>query len=131
MPAHAPLALRRERGAHATLGAAETVDLASLDIVLMRQDPPFDMAYITATHLLERIHPGTLVVNDPEAVRNAPEKLFVTRFVDIMPPTLITRSGEESGRFAASMATSSSSRSTATAAPAWSTSPPTATISTP
>ena len=90
-----PLALRRERGAHATLGAAETIDLASLDIVLMRQDPPFDMAYITATHLLERIHPGTLVVNDPEAVRNAPEKLFVTRFVDIMPPTLITRSVEE------------------------------------
>ena len=89
-----PLALRREHGAHATLGAAETIDLASLDIVLMRQDPPFDMAYITATHLLERIHPGTLVVNDPEAVRNAPEKLFVTQFVDIMPPTLITRSGE-------------------------------------
>ena len=62
---------------------------AAVDVVLMRQDPPFDMAYITATHLLEHIHPGTLVVNDPAHVRNAPEKLFVTHFDGLMPPTLI------------------------------------------
>jgi glutathione synthase len=61
-----------------------------MDVVLMRQDPPFDMAYITATHLLEHVHPTTLVVNDPASVRNAPEKLFVTRFEGLMPPTLIT-----------------------------------------
>jgi glutathione synthase len=84
------LEVRRKRGDHATLGAPETLDLATLDIVLMRQDPPFDMAYITATHLLEHIHPQTLVVNDPAHVRNAPEKLFVTHFPDLMPPTLIT-----------------------------------------
>ena len=73
------------------LGAAQMLDLAEMDVVLMRQDPPFDMAYITATHLLEHIHPETLVVNDPVHVRNAPEKLFVTHFKNIMPPTLITR----------------------------------------
>jgi len=84
------LTVRRERGNHATLGTAETVDLAAMDVVLMRQDPPFDMAYITATHLLEHIHPQTLVVNDPVHVRNAPEKLFVTHFPELMPPTLIT-----------------------------------------
>ena len=66
------------------------LDLATIDVVLMRQDPPFDMAYITATHLLEHIHPKTLVVNDPASVRNAPEKLFVTHFDNVMPPTLIT-----------------------------------------
>jgi glutathione synthase len=66
------------------------LDLATMDVVLMRQDPPFDMAYITATHLLEHIHPQTLVVNDPAHVRNAPEKLFVTHFPELMPPTLIT-----------------------------------------
>jgi glutathione synthase len=66
-----------------------------MDVVLMRQDPPFDMAYITATHLLEHIHPATLVVNDPAAVRNAPEKLFVTRFEGLMPPTVITSDREE------------------------------------
>jgi glutathione synthase len=64
-------------------------------VVLLRQDPPFDMAYITTTHLLERIHPDTLVVNDPEHVRNAPEKLFVTMFPELMPPTLIARDPEE------------------------------------
>ena len=85
-----PLEVRRERGNHFTLGAAETIDLATLDIVLMRQDPPFDMSYITATHLLEHVHPQTLVVNDPVHVRNAPEKLFVTHFEGVMPPTLIT-----------------------------------------
>jgi glutathione synthase len=89
-----PLAVRAERGRHADLGAAETVDLATLDVVLMRQDPPFDMAYITATHILEHVHPGTLVVNDPVQVRNAPEKLFVTHFEGLMPPTLITSDRE-------------------------------------
>ena len=85
-----PLAVRREKGNHCTLGEAELLDLATMDVVLMRQDPPFDMAYITATHLLEHIHPQTLVVNDPVHVRNAPEKLFVTHFEDAMPPTIIT-----------------------------------------
>ncbi|MEE3626154.1 glutathione synthase [Nitrospirillum sp. BR 11752] len=90
-----PLQVRRERGNHHTFGPAETLDLASVDIVLMRQDPPFDMAYITATHLLEHVHPRTLVVNDPASVRNAPEKLFVTHFPDLMPPTLITSAKDE------------------------------------
>ena len=85
-----PLQVRPEVGNHYTLGEAELLDLATLDVVLMRQDPPFDMSYITATHLLEHIHPGTLVVNDPVHVRNAPEKLFVTHFENVMPPTLIT-----------------------------------------
>jgi glutathione synthase len=82
-------------GAHATLGTPEPVDLASADVVLLRQDPPFDMAYITTTHLLERIHPQTLVVNDPSSVRNAPEKLFVTMYPHLMPATLITREKAE------------------------------------
>ena len=90
-----PLEVRREPGNHATLGQMEPVDLATMDVVLMRQDPPFDMAYITATHLLERIHPETLVVNDPKNVRNAPEKLFVTHFPELMPPTLITADMDE------------------------------------
>ena len=85
-----PVQVKRERGAHATFGAEETLDLSTMDVVLMRQDPPFDMAYITATHMLEHIQPGTLVVNDPASVRNAPEKILVTRFPDLMPPTLIT-----------------------------------------
>ena len=85
-----PLDLRRVRGDHFTLGDVAALDLAAVDVVLMRQDPPFDMAYITATHLLEHVHPETLVVNDPGHVRNAPEKLFVTHFDGIMPPTLIT-----------------------------------------
>jgi glutathione synthase len=87
-----PLKVKRERGAHFQLGSFQEVDLAAMDVVLMRQDPPFDMAYITATHILEHIHPDTLVVNDPVSVRNAPEKLFVTHFPDLMPPTLITSS---------------------------------------
>ncbi|TWB22555.1 glutathione synthase [Nitrospirillum amazonense] len=90
-----PLQVRRERGNHHTFGPAETLDLAGVDVVLMRQDPPFDMAYITATHLLEHVHPKTLVVNDPASVRNAPEKLFVTHFPDLMPPTLITSAKDE------------------------------------
>ncbi|MGI9451805.1 MAG: glutathione synthase [Geminicoccaceae bacterium] len=85
-----PLKVRREQGNHATLGSPEIIDLRTLDVVLMRQDPPFDMSYIGATHMLEHVHPGTLVVNDPVSVRNAPEKLFATHFPDLMPPTLIT-----------------------------------------
>ncbi len=91
--------VRREPGNHATLGALERVDLRGVDVVMMRQDPPFDMAYITATHLLEQIHPETLVVNDPVAVRNAPEKLFVTHFAGLMPPTLISSDDREIARF--------------------------------
>jgi glutathione synthase len=82
--------VERRHGAHFAFGDFQDMDLGSMDVVLMRQDPPFDMAYITATHLLEHIHPKTLVVNDPAAVRNAPEKLLVTHFPDLMPPTLIT-----------------------------------------
>ena len=93
------LTVRREKGNHFTLGPYETVDLAETDVVLMRQDPPFDMAYITATHILEHIHPDTLVVNDPFHVRNAPEKLFVTHFPDLMPPTLITSDPAEIAAF--------------------------------
>src|SRR6201999_21383 len=85
-----PLQVRATKGDHFTLGEAERLDLAKTDVVLMRQDPPFDMAYITATHILERIHPQTLVVNDPAEVRNAPEKLFVTGFEGVQPPTLVT-----------------------------------------
>jgi len=84
------LKVRREAGAHYELGAWEDLDLAAMDVVLMRQDPPFDMAYITATHILDHIHPRTLVVNNPAEVRNAPEKLFVTKFEGLMPPTLIS-----------------------------------------
>jgi len=89
------LEVRRKHGRHHSFGPFQILDLAAMDVVLMRQDPPFDMAYITATHLLEHIHPATLVVNDPAAVRNAPEKLFVTRFEGLMPPTLITSDREE------------------------------------
>ncbi|HLY57428.1 MAG TPA: glutathione synthase [Stellaceae bacterium] len=85
------LEVRREPGRHHTFGEAQVLDLATMDVVLMRQDPPFDMGYITATHLLEQIHPKTLVVNDPRSVRNAPEKLFVLGFPDLIPPTLIAR----------------------------------------
>ncbi|MCC7425486.1 MAG: glutathione synthase [Alphaproteobacteria bacterium] len=89
-----PLSVRRVKGDHFAFGAWEELDLATMDVVLMRQDPPFDMAYITATHLLEHIHPKTLVVNDPASVRNAPEKLFVTHFPQLMPPTLISSDRE-------------------------------------
>src|SRR5271166_5190507 len=82
-----PVTVERKRGAHYAFGDPAMIDLAIMDVVLMRQDPPFDMAYITATHLLEHIHPRTLVVNDPAAVRNAPEKLLVTHFPELMPPT--------------------------------------------
>lgn len=88
------LTVKRSRGDHFTLGPPETLDLAGMDVVLLRQDPPFDMGYITTTHVLERLHPATLVVNDPAQVRNAPEKLFVTQFPALMPPTLITSDAE-------------------------------------
>jgi glutathione synthase len=84
------VSVRRAAGAYYDAELAETVDLASMDVVLMRQDPPFDMAYITATHILEHLPPETLVVNNPAAVRNAPEKLLVTHFPTLMPPTLVT-----------------------------------------
>jgi glutathione synthase len=86
-----PLVVRDIAGDHFTLGEPRHAELASFDVVLLRQDPPFDLAYISTTHMLERVHPKTLVVNDPAAVRNAPEKVFVTEFPDLMPPTLITR----------------------------------------
>ena len=88
------LNLRAVKGDHHRLGGFETRELSEMDVVLMRQDPPFDMAYITATHFLEAIHPKTLVVNNPLEVRNAPEKLFVTGFPGVQPPTLITRDPE-------------------------------------
>ncbi len=86
-----PLKVRDRDGDHFSLGEARRTELTEFDVVLLRQDPPFDLAYITTTHLLERIQPGTLVVNDPSAVRNAPEKMFVMEFPELMPPTLITR----------------------------------------
>ena len=93
------LSVRDEVGDHFTLGEPKRTDIASFDVVLLRQDPPFDLAYITSTHLLERIHPKTLVVNDPAAVRNAPEKLFVMNFPQLMPPTLISRDLDEINAF--------------------------------
>jgi glutathione synthase len=86
-----PLEVRDKEGDHFTLGKPRRVELTEFDVVLLRQDPPFDLAYITTTHLLERIQPKTLVVNDPRQVRDAPEKVFVTEFPDLMPPTLVTR----------------------------------------
>jgi glutathione synthase len=96
-----PAQVRDVEGDHVTLGPEERVDLSTMDVVLLRQDPPFDMAYVTTTHLLERIHPKTLVVNDPAHVRNAPEKIFVTEFPDLMPATLITRDRDEIEAFRA------------------------------
>lgn len=86
-----PLEVRRVKGDHFTLGAEQDIDLAEWDVVWLRQDPPFDMGYITTTHLLELIHPRTLVVNDPFWVRNYPEKLLVLRFPELTPPTTIAR----------------------------------------
>lgn len=94
-----PLEVRDVQGDHFTLGEEVETDLSAFDVILMRQDPPFDMGYITATHILERVHPQTLVVNDPAEVRNAPEKIFVTEFPDLMPETLITRDRAEIRRF--------------------------------
>ncbi len=83
--------LQRVRGAHVSFTEETLIDLATLDVVWLRQDPPFDMGYITTTHLLDMIHPGTLVVNDPFWVRNYPEKLLVLQFPDLTPPTMIAR----------------------------------------
>ena len=91
--------VRDEKGDHYSLGAPVRADLSEMDVVLLRQDPPFDMNYITTTHILDRIHPKTLVVNDPAWVRNSPEKIFVTEFPDLMPETLITRDAAEVAAF--------------------------------
>ncbi len=96
-----PVTVSDEKGSHFTLGERERFNMAEMDVVLMRQDPPFDLSYIAATHILQKIHPQTLVVNDPVEVRNAPEKLFVTEFADLMPPTLITRDKAEIDLFRA------------------------------
>ena len=96
-----PLEVRPVPGDHFTHGPPERRDVRAADVVLMRQDPPFDLAYITATHLLEHVHPATLVVNDPIEVRNAPEKLFVTHFEGLQPPTLITRDPQAIAEFRA------------------------------
>jgi glutathione synthase len=85
------LSVRDVAGDHFTLSQPRRAELTDFDVVLLRQDPPFDLAYITSTHLLERIQPDTLVVNDPASVRNSPEKVFVTEFPELMPPTLIAR----------------------------------------
>jgi glutathione synthase len=90
-----PVDVRDVVGDHVTAGEERVVDLRDAQVVLMRQDPPFDLAYITATHLLERVHPKSFVVNDPASVRNAPEKIFVTEFPELMPPTLISRDRAE------------------------------------
>jgi glutathione synthase len=96
-----PLSVRDDEHNHFSLGEAQRTDLSSFDVILLRQDPPFDLAYITTTHLLEKIHPKTLVVNDPASVRNAPEKIFVMEFSDLMPPTLISRDLDEINAFRA------------------------------
>lgn len=95
------LSVRAQKGDHFTLGDVQKYNLSQADVVLMRQDPPFDMAYITATHILENIHPKTLVLNDPASVRNAPEKIFVTQFEGLMPPTLISSDRREIDSFRA------------------------------
>ncbi len=86
-----PVEVRRETGNHVTRGPEATIDLAEQDVVWLRQDPPFDMGYITTTHILDRIHPRTLVVNDPFWVRNYPEKLLVLEFPELTPPTTVAR----------------------------------------
>jgi glutathione synthase len=93
------LSVRDQESDHYTLGEPRREALAAFDVILLRQDPPFDLAYITSTHLLERLHPTTLVVNNPASVRNAPEKIFVMDFPHLMPPTLISRDLEEINAF--------------------------------
>jgi len=93
------LTVRDDASDHFTLGEPRREPLAQYDVILLRQDPPFDLAYITSTHLLERLHPNTLVVNDPASVRNAPEKIFVMDFPQLMPPTLISRDLDEINAF--------------------------------
>ena len=89
------VSVQRKAGDHFSAHAAAVIDLTGMDVALLRQDPPFDMAYITTTHILEHIHPKTLVVNDPASVRNAPEKLFVTHFEGLMPPTMVAHRRED------------------------------------
>jgi len=96
-----PIRVQRVRGDHVAYGPAERLDLGTMDVIWLRQDPPFDMSYITTTHLLDLIHPRTLVVNDPFWVRNYPEKLLVLRFPDLTPPTMIARSLDEIRAFKA------------------------------
>ena len=96
-----PVTVRDEPGNHFTLGSPEKTDLSTLDVVLLRQDPPFDMAYLSTTYMLERIHPATLVVNDPAEVRDAPEKLLVMNYPELMPETIITRDPDEIRAFRA------------------------------
>tara|TARA_B100000686_G_scaffold351311_1_gene449725 strand:+ start:16108 stop:17046 length:939 start_codon:yes stop_codon:yes gene_type:complete len=91
--------LKKEKNNHITLGKPKTIDLSSQDIILLRQDPPFDMNYITNTHILEKLHPITFVVNNPKEVRNAPEKIFVNNYKEFMPETLITRNLKEILKF--------------------------------
>ena len=93
------MSVRDEKDSHFSLGEPVRTDLSEVDVVLLRQDPPFDMNYITTTHMLERIHPKTLVVNDPAWVRNSPEKIFVTEFAGLMPETLITKDPAEVAAF--------------------------------
>lgn len=96
-----PIEVRDSVGDHVTFGEARRVALTEFDVILLRQDPPFDLAYITSTHMLERVHPKTLVVNNPASVRNAPEKIFVMEFPDLMPPTVVTRDFAEIKAFRA------------------------------
>ena len=93
------LTVQRVKGDHATVGPWRRTELAAFDVILLRQDPPFDMNYIDSTFFLEKVHPATLVVNDPVQVRNAPEKLFVTDFPGLQPPTLITNDREAIAEF--------------------------------
>jgi glutathione synthase len=95
------LQVRDKQGDHFTLGETKRTEVTYFDVVLLRQDPPFDLAYITTTHLLERVHPQTLVINDPASVRNAPEKMYVTEFTELMPPTLLSRDLDEIKAFRA------------------------------
>lgn len=85
-----PLTVKDVEGDHYVLGGRKRTSLRDMDVVLLRQDPPFDMNYITTTHMLEMVHPETLVVNNPRSVRNAPEKIFVMEYADLMPETIIT-----------------------------------------
>lgn len=96
--------LRRRQGEHVALAPEETLDLHRMDVVLIRQDPPFDMAYVTSAQILERLQPGVLVLNDPRSIRDAPEKLLVSQFPDLTPPTLITRDRRAIGEFRAEFA---------------------------
>ena len=96
-----PLTVRDQAGDYFTLGEPKRVELAQFDVILLRQDPPFDLAYVTTTHFLERIHDRVLIVNNPASVRSAPEKLFVMNFADLMPPTLISRDKDEINAFRA------------------------------